>query len=164
LPHLGQFVLDDHISTLGGIVLIGESVIPFFLPSQWPARMSKQDEPYRKGEGTHLAMAAMDASAAIAHMDAVSIPLLVRLHTELKNLEEFSAQWKHRVLSISRLLDYAMEKYGDLLFIRMIVKFKDEFGTNPLLGSGHIKRMMGLGVVVSKVRKIYTRDELGPSP
>jgi hypothetical protein len=117
----------------------------------------------RGGGSFHLAMTAMDTSAAIAHMDAVSIPLLVRLHTELKNLEEFSAQWKHRVVSISRLLDYAAEKYGDLLFIRMVVKFKDEFGANPLLGPGHLKRMIRHGVEITKVRKIYRRRESAPS-
>ena len=108
-------------------------------------------------------MAAVDASAAIAHMDAVSIPLLVRLHTELKNLEEFSEQWQRRMHAIGRLLDYAAEKYGDLLFIRMVVKFKDEFGANPLLGPGHLKRMIRHGVEITKVRKIYRRRESAPS-
>ena len=82
---------------------------------------------------------------------------------ELKNLEEFSAQWQHRVRSISRLLDYAAEKYGDKLFIRMVVKFKDDFGANPLLGTGHLKRMMRHGVEITKVHKIYRCIESGPS-
>jgi hypothetical protein len=108
-------------------------------------------------------MAAMDASAATAHMDAVSIPLLVRLHTELKNLEEFSAPWQHRMRSISRLLDYAMEKYGVVLFIRMVVRFREQYGAEPLLGTKHLKRMIRHGVKITEVRKIYRCRESAPS-
>ena len=109
-------------------------------------------------------MAAMDASAAIAHMDSVSIPLLVRLCTELKNSEELSAQWHRWGAGIERLLDYAVENYGDELFIRMMVKFKERFGTLPLVPLRHTKRMVDRGVVITKVYKIFRkRAQLGPS-
>ena len=56
---------------------------------------------------------------------------------------------------IARLTDDAAKDYGDTMFIRMVVKFTEHFGTSPLLHTKHCKRMAGQGVVFTAVHEIY---------
>ena len=100
-------------------------------------------------------MTANHASVSIAHMDAVTIPLLVRAHTELKKFEVNSTPWRRWVGVIARLTDDAARDYGDTMFIRMVVKFTEHFGTSPLLETKHLKRMAEQGVVFTAVHEIY---------
>ena len=76
-----------------------------------------------------MAATANTARASIAHMDAVTIPLLVRVHRELKKHEVNSMPRRRCVGVIARLTDEAAKDYGDKLFIRMVVKFTEHFGT-----------------------------------
>ena len=102
-----------------------------------------------------MAASANHASVSIAHVDAVTIPLLVRAHTELKKFEVNSTPWRRWAGVIARLTDDAARDYGDTMFIRMVVKFTEHFGTSPLLHTKHCKRMAEQGVVFTAVHEIY---------
>ena len=88
-------------------------------------------------------------------MDAVTIPLLVRAHTELNKFEVNSMPWRRWVGAIARLTDDAARDYGDNLFIRMVDKFREHCGTSPLLHTKHLKRMSEQGMVFTAAHEIY---------
>ena len=88
-------------------------------------------------------------------MEAVTAPLLIGAHADLKKFEMNSVLWHCLVGSIFRIMDDAAEAYGDKLFILMLMKFRKQHGANPMLQIKHLKRMVEQGVVITAVHEIY---------
>jgi hypothetical protein len=92
-------------------------------------------------------------------MDTVVLPVLLRLHREKEGFERLSVEWNQRVGAMARIVDMVARDFGDRYLLAVMNKFKERTGGGIPMDISHTRRLVGLGVQVTKVHEALAYEK-----